>query len=126
MLNSGCHIDVRQLATNERVERCLTLYSVIAWRVFYAIMLARAVPELPCRVLVEIEAGQARYGAIPHGPTPPDRPPSLGQAVRWIAPRNGFVGRRRRDQPGSETWWRGWQHLVDLTRMYHMMRSAPP
>ena len=71
ILKSGCHIEARQLATDERLERCLTLYSVMAWRVFYAIMLARAVPEMPCDVLLEIEAWQALYGAIHHCPTPP-------------------------------------------------------
>lgn len=34
ILKSGCRIEARQLATDERLERCLTLYSVIAWRVF--------------------------------------------------------------------------------------------
>lgn len=126
ILKSGCRIEERQLATGERLQRCLTLYSVIAWRVFYAIMLARAVPEMPCNVLLEIEEWQALYCAIHHCPTPPEEPPSLDQAVRWIAQLGGFVGRRRRDQPGAETLWRGFQHLTDLTKMYHIMRQAPP
>jgi len=126
ILQSGWRIEARQLATGERLQRCLTLYSVIAWRVFYAIMLARAVPEMPCNVLLEIEEWQALYCAIHHCPTPPEEPPSLDQAVRWIAQLGGFVGRRRRDQPGAETLWRGFQHLTDLTRMYRIMRSAPP
>jgi hypothetical protein len=126
MLKSGCRIEARQLDTGERLQRGLTLYSVIAWRVFYAIMLARAVPEMPCNVLLEIEEWQALYCAIHHCPTPPEEPPSLDQAVRWIAQLGGFVGRRRRDQPGAETLWRGFQHLTDLTRMYRIMRSAPP
>jgi Transposase DNA-binding/Transposase Tn5 dimerisation domain len=126
ILKSGCRIEARQLATGERLERCLTLYSVLAWRVFYAIMLARAVPELPCDVLLALEEWQALYCAIHHCPTPPDSPPTLGEAVRWIAQLGGFVGRRRRDQPGAETLWRGFQHLTDLTRMYRIMRSAPP
>jgi hypothetical protein len=126
ILKSGCRIEARQLATAERLQRCLTLYSVIAWRVLYATMLARAVPELPCGVLLEIEEWQALYCAIHQCPTPPDEPPSLAQAVHWIAQLGGFVGRRRRDQPGTETLWRGFQHLMDLTRMYHIMRLAPP
>ena len=126
ILQSGWRIEARQLATGERLQRCLTLYSVIAWRVFYAIMLARAVPEMPCNVLLDIEEWQALYCAIHHCPTPPEEPPSLDQAVRWIAQLGGFVGRRRRDQPGAETLWRGFQHLTDLTRMYRIMRSAPP
>lgn len=125
ILNSGCRIAARQLATAERLQRCLTLYSVIAWRVFYATMLARAVPEMPCSVLLEIEEWQALYCAIYHCPTPPDEPPTLGEAVRWIAQLGGFVGRRR-DHPGAETLWRGFQHLSDLTRMYCIMRPAPP
>ena len=126
MLKSGCRIEARQLATDERLERCLTLYSVMAWRVFSAVMLARAAPELPCDVLLALEAWQALYCAIHHCPTPPDCPPTLGEAVRWLAQLGGFVGRRRRDQPGAETLWRGFQHLTDLTRMYRIMRSAPP
>jgi hypothetical protein len=126
ILKSGCQIEARQLATDTRLQRCLTLYSVLAWRVFYAIMLARAVPELPCDVLLEIEEWQALYCAIHHCPTPPDEPPTLDEAVRWIAQLGGFVGRRRRDQPGAETLWRGLQHLSDLTRMYCIMRPAPP
>jgi Transposase DNA-binding/Transposase Tn5 dimerisation domain len=126
IVKSGCRIEARQLATDERLERCLTLYSVIAWRVFYAIMLARAVPEMPCDVLLDIEEWQALYCAIHHCPTPPDSPPTLGEAVRWIAQLGGFVGRRPRDHPGAETLWRGFQHLSDLTRMYCIMRPAPP
>jgi len=126
ILKSGCRIEARQLATDERLERCLTLYSVIAWRVFSAVMLARAAPELPCDVLLALEEWQALYCAIHHCPTPPDCPPTLGEAVRWLAQLGGFVGRRRRDQPGAETLWRGFQHLTDLTRMYSIMRSAPP
>jgi hypothetical protein len=126
ILKSGCRIEARQLGTGERLQRCLTLYSVIAWRVFYATMLARTVPEMPCSVLLEIEEWQALYCAIHHCPTPPACPPSLGEAVRWLAQLGGFVGRRRRDHPGTETVWRGFQHLRDLTRMYRIMRSAPP
>ncbi len=125
ILKSGCHIEERQLETGARLERCLTLYSVIAWRVFYAVMLARAVPEMSCEVLLEIAEWQALYCAIHHGPIPPDSPPTLGEAAGWIAQLGGFVGRRRRDQPGPETVWRGLQHLTDLTRMYRIM-SVPP
>ncbi len=126
MVKSGCRIAERQWATGARLPRCLTLSRVMAWRVLYAIMLARAVPEMPCNVLLEIEEWQALYCAIPQCPTPPEAPPALAQAVRWIAQLGGVVGRRRRDQPGAETLWRGWQHLADLTSMYRIRRSAPP
>jgi Transposase Tn5 dimerisation domain len=125
IVKSGCRIDERQLASGERWQRCVTLYSVIAWRIFYATMLARAVPDMPCSVLLDLDEWQALSGAIHQCSTPPEEPPSLDQAVRWLAQLGGFVGRRRRDQPGTETLWRGFQHLMDLTKMYRIMRPEP-
>ena len=65
-------------------------------------------------------------GAIQPCATPPAEPPTLGEAVRWMAQLGGFVGRRPRDHLGAETLWRGLQHLSDLTRMYGIMRPASP
>ena len=102
ILKSGCHLEARQLRTADRLHRALVLYSVLAWRILYATMLARAVPDVPCSVLLEPDEWQALYCAIHQVPTPPAEPPSLGQAVTWIARLGGFVGRRRRDRPGTE------------------------
>lgn len=126
VLKSGCRIEARQFGTAERLRRCLSLYSVVAWRVLYATMLARAVPEAPCSVLLEPDEWQALYCAIHRGPQPLLEPPSLDQAVKWIAQLGGFVGRRRSDQPGPEVLWRGFQHLSDLTSMYRIMRLDLP
>jgi len=126
ILKSGCRLEARQFATAQRLQRCLALYSVLAWRIFYATMLARVVPEAPCSVLLEPDEWQALYCAIHRVPQPPPEPPSLGQAVNWIAQLGGFVGRRRRDRPGAEVLWRGFQHLGDLTTMYCIMRHGPP
>jgi hypothetical protein len=83
-------------------------------------------PDLPWNVLRDRDEWQALYCARPQGPTPPAAPPSLAQAIRWIAQRGGFVGRRRRDQPGTETLWRGFPHFMDLTKMYRIMRPQLP
>jgi len=126
ILKSGCRLEARQFATADRLQRCLALYSVLAWRILYATMLARSVPEVPCSVLLEPDEWQALYCAIHRVPQPPPEPPTLGQAVNWIAQLGGFVGRRRRDRPGAEVLWRGFQHLGDLTTMYGIMRPHPP
>jgi Transposase DNA-binding/Transposase Tn5 dimerisation domain len=125
ILKSGCRIEARQLETAERLRRCLALYSVLAWRILYATMLARSVPEAPCSILLDPEEWQALYCAIHRVPQPPAEPPSLAQVVEWIARLGGFVGRRRRDHPGPEVLWRGFQHLSDLTTMYCIMRPPP-
>jgi Transposase Tn5 dimerisation domain len=126
ILKSGCHLEARQFQKAARLHRALALYSVLAWRIFYATMLARAVPDAPCSVLLEPDEWQALSCAIHRVPIPPAEPPTLGQAVTWIAQLGGFVGRRRRDRPGPEVMWRGFQHLGDLTTMYCIMRGDSP
>src|SRR5205814_10444262 len=48
ILKSGCRLEARQFQKAERLRRALALSSVLAWRIFYATMLARAIPEAPC------------------------------------------------------------------------------
>jgi hypothetical protein len=123
VLKSGCRIEARQLESAARLQRCLTLFSVIAWRIVYATMLSRTLPELPCTVLLAVEEWQALYCATHHTPTPPPTPPTLHDAVQWIARLGGFLGRPGDGEPGVTVLWRGFQHLADLTRMYVILRS---
>ena len=89
-------------------------------------MLARVVPEAACTVLLETEEWQALWVVIHKRGTPPAQPPSLRQAVRWIGQLGGFLGRKGDGEPGAEVLWKGFQHLVDLTAMYHIMRPTVP
>jgi len=126
VLKSGCRIEARQLESADRLQRCLPLYSVLAWRLLYATLLSRTLPELPCTVLLALEEWQALYCAIHHTPTPPPTPPTLRQAVRWLARLGGFLERRGDGEPGVTVLWKGFQHLADLTTMYCIMRPPSP
>ena len=61
ILKSGCKIEQVQLETAARLRRCLAVYAVVAWRVMFLTMQARAVPDLPSDVLLELEEWQALY-----------------------------------------------------------------
>jgi hypothetical protein len=126
VLKSGCRIEDRQLEAAERLIRCLTLYSVIAWRILYATLLARAAPEVPCTVLLDAEEWQGLYCRIHRVAIAPAKPPTLRQAVRWIAQLGGFLGRKRDGEPGVTVLWKGFQHLVDIAAMYRIMHSPSP
>lgn len=126
VLKSGCRIEARQLETADRLQRGLPLYSILAWRILYATMLSRALPELPCTVLLALEEWQALYCAIHHTSTPSPTPPTLQQAVRWIARLGGFLARPSDGEPGVTVLWKGFQHLADLTTMYCIMHPSSP
>ena len=126
VLKSGCKIEARQLESAARLQRCLALYSVIAWRILYATMLARAVPDAPCSLLLEEDEWQALYCATHRTPMPPSEVPTMRTAVRWIGQLGGFLGRKGDGEPGVTVLWKGFQHLVDLTTMYRIMRPPSP
>jgi hypothetical protein len=122
VLKSGCRIESRQLESCERLKRLLTLYAVIAWRILYATMLARLVPDMPCTAILQDDEWQALYCRIHHCPTPPATAPPLRQAIRWIAQLGGFIGRASDGEPGTQTLWQGFQQLVPMTEMYRIMK----
>lgn len=122
VLKTGCRIESRQLETVERLAVALTLYSIIAWRILYATMLARTDPDLPCTVVLTQDEWQALYCNIQRVPEPAATPPTLAQAVLWIARLGGFLARTGDGAPGPQVLWRGFQHLPYITDMFLIMR----
>jgi hypothetical protein len=99
---------------------------VVAWRILYAAMLARAAPDVRCTIQLDNDEWQALYCRIHRVALAPANSPGLRQAVRWIAQLGGFHGRKGDGEPGVTLLWKGFQHLVDTTAMYQIMRPAPP
>jgi transposase-like protein/transposase Tn5 family protein len=126
ILKDGCRIEMRQLQSAERLMRLITVYAVIAWRIFYATLLARLVPDMSCTAILQQEEWEALYCRIHQTPIPVATPPPLRQCVRWIARLGGFLGRRADGEPGSKTLWRGFQHLIAMTEMYRIMKPHMP
>ena len=124
VLKSGCRIQARQLESFDRLCRLLTVYAVIAWRILYATMLARLVPEMSCTAILNDDEWQALYCRIHHSPAPPATPPPLRQAIHWIAQLGGFLARASDGEPGTQTLWKGFQQLIPMTEMYRIMK--PP
>jgi hypothetical protein len=129
-LKSGCKIEDRQLGNTERIEACLAIDMVVAWRIFHLTKLGRETPEVPCTVYFEDHQWRALVTYVNKNATLPALPPTLRQALRMTASLGGFLGRKCDGEPGTETLWRGLQRLDDLTAMYTMLIAsfarAPP
>jgi hypothetical protein len=52
-LKSGCKIEERQLGSADRIEACLAIDMVVAWRIFHLTKLGRETPDVPCTVFFE-------------------------------------------------------------------------
>jgi hypothetical protein len=123
ILKSGCLIEDRQLGTADRLEACLAIDAVVAWRIHYLTWLGRATPDLPCTVAFEDDQWKAVIVFRTRKP-PPQQPPSLRQMIRSIAQLGGFLARKADGEPGTQTLWRGLQRMDDITAAFRSFRSA--
>lgn len=123
VLKSGCHVEDCQLDRVDKLQRYLSLKSVIAWRLFWMVQVNRSQPEAVCTVVLSEAEWQALYIAIHRTAQLPEQPPTVRQVVRWIAQLGGFLGRKHDGEPGVTVIWRGWQRLHDLTIMWQVMRE---
>ncbi len=96
---------------------------VIAWRLHWLTYVNRTDPDLPCTVILTATEWQALYIRIHRSPSLPQTPPTVQQAVRWIAQLGGFLGRKRDGQPGVTVIWRGWQRLQDIAATWYLVKE---
>ena len=115
-LKSGCRIEERQLGTTQRLENCLAIDMVVAWRITQLARLARERPDLPCSVFFQEAEWKALTSFVTNSYAPPaEQPPTIRQAVRMVAQLGGFLGRKGDGEPGTKTLWLGLQRLDDIT-----------
>lgn len=128
-LKSGCKIEERQLGSAIRIEACLAIDMVVAWRIYHLTKLGREVPDVPCTVFFEEAEWIALTAFITKNPVPPAQPPSLRQAIRMVSSLGGFLGRKGDGEPGTQSLWLGLQRLDDITataKIYNPKFRPPP
>jgi hypothetical protein len=111
-LKSGCRIEERRFEDVGRVLPCLALYLIVAWRTLLVCRMGRDCPEVDCEALFEPAEWKAVWVAV-HRQQPPRQAPRLGEMVRLIASRGGYV-ERKDSEPGPQTVWLGLQRMSDL------------
>src|SRR4030042_533854 len=100
-LKSGCKIEDRQLGHADRIEACLGVDMVVAWRIFHLTKLGREAPEVPCTVFFEEAEWKALCVYLSQNPVPPDQPPPLNEAIRMTATLGGFLSPKRDRRAGT-------------------------
>ena len=121
---SGCRVEDRQLGNADRLEACLAVDLIVAWRVFWLTKRAREAPDTPCSAFFEPDQWKAlllRTSADPSADPGPEQEPTLRQATRLVAQLGGFIATR--GEPGTQTVWRGLQRLDDMTDTYRRVMA---
>jgi len=123
-LKSGCRIEQRQLRQADRIEACLAIDLVVAWRIYHLCKLGREVPQAPCTVYFEEAEWKALMVFTTGNAVTPDKPPSLHEAIHRVAGLGGFLGRKSDNEPGTQSLWIGLQRLDDIASMWRVMEGA--
>jgi hypothetical protein len=121
-LKSGCKIEELQLQHRDRLLKALATYSIVAWRLMAMTYLARLTPEASCEVILKpVEWQLLRRKFVPKSRS--QKPPSLQQAMLWIAQLGGFLARKGDGNPGVKTLWRGYTKLHNLLEGAQLARK---
>jgi hypothetical protein len=120
VLKSGCQVQARQLTTRARLQRALAIDMVVAWRIMDLNKAARLQPDAPADRWLSTTEWQALYCYVHRTQEAPAKPPTIGEAVRWIAQLGGFLARQSDGHPGAMTLWRGLQRLNDIAASWQV------
>lgn len=118
ILKSGCRIEQRRLKNFTRLQPCIALFSMIAWRIHWLTHVQRIEPTLPCTMALADHEWRALYALATRMATEPSEVPTVEQVVIWIAQLGGFLNRKGDGYPGVTVIWRGWQRFQDALSMW--------
>lgn len=125
-LKSGCQIETRQLGNADRIQTCLAIDMVVAWRILHLAKLGREHPDVPCTVYFAEHEWKALVIFINRDARLPESPPTLRAAMRMVASLGGFLGRKGDGEPGAQTLWLGLQRLDDIAIAYQIFTATYP
>jgi hypothetical protein len=118
VLKTGCAVEKLQLNTKERVEKALTLYMIISWRIMYLMRLGRNCPNLPADLVFDPLEWKSSY--LLAKKKLPEGIPCLNEVIRNFATLGGFLARKSDGEPGAKSIWKGFQRIQDCIYGIHI------
>jgi len=122
VLKSGCKVEELQLETIDRMEPCLALYLIIAWRTLFVTKFGRIYPDFDCEFIFTREEWQAVHIAV-NQTALPSSAPSLGEMLSMIARLGGHLGRKHDGPPGPQSIWIGLQRMRDFVLIFEAIKN---
>jgi hypothetical protein len=122
VLKIGCKIEKLQFDTAHSLLNCVTLFMIVAWRLYFITFLGRTCPELSCTLIFEEDEWKSVFAVVKKAKPPPE-PPTLGEVVRMIGTLGGFLGRKCDGYPGPKAMWIGLQKLAGCAQGWAAYRE---
>jgi len=122
IIKTGCGVERRQLNNLKKLEACIAIDLVVAWRIFFLTKYSREYPNEPCTINFEDDEWQALYIFVNQTQNLPKTPPSIKEAVHMLASMGGFLGRKSDGHPGPITIRRGLTQLSTIIKTLAILK----
>ena len=119
-LKSGLQIEQKQADDAQRLERSLSILSVIAWRIHHIMTLSRDQADAPCTLCFEEDEWKAAWCRHHRKAIPPTQPPKLREFVRMLCKLSGFIGQKSEGEPGPKRIAMSLDYLAVITDTYRV------
>jgi hypothetical protein len=113
VLKTGCKVEQLQFERLARLQPCLAVYMIAAWRILNVMMLGRHCPDLPCDILLT-EAEWKSAWQVRRQTPPPESPPALGEMISILSSLGGHLGRKCDGLPGPKSIWIGLHRTMEF------------
>ena len=118
VLKSGCGYEKLQLDRLDTLEKALSLYSIVAWRLLQLTYLARDAPDTPAEEAISVFE-QDVLELYTRKPVK-----TVRDVILAVAKLAGFVSVPSAPNPGVKTLWQGFRKLQDMTAGYLLARQS--
>ena len=119
VLKSGCEFEKLQLDPFTTLQKALSLYSIVAWRLLHLTYLAREQPELPAEEAISATEREVLERATGRGIT------TVAEAMLAVAKIAGFRPVPSAPTPGVKSLWLGFRKLCDMVVGFQLARQPP-
>lgn len=122
MKTGGCEVEQCCLQTKERIERYITMESLVALRLTQLTYYQRCYPDADCTMLVDNLTWQTAYCITKKTTKVPVHPPTAAEFTIMVASLGGYLNRNSDPWPGGIVLRRGWERLQDMKAVYELFK----
>ena len=119
-LKSGCQFEKLQLDSFETLEKAMSFYSIIAWRLLHVTYLARVSPQLTREEVISDTEKMVLERLYRK------KIATVLEALLAVAKLAGFVSVPSAPMPGVKVLWRGFRKLHDMTIGFRLNHIKDP
>ena len=114
ILKSGCKAEESKLRTAERLVNLISVFCILAWRIFWMTMINRSSPEAPPELALTTTEIRLLDQLVKDKSHKSTQKKSISSYLIKVARLGGYLARASDPAPGNTVMWRGMSRLIDI------------